>query len=297
MLQWCQYLWHLQGNAIAAAAAESLVADEASAAAKAAAKKAKKQKAKARKQQARSDVTSASPPPASQPAASQPAASQPAASQVPASQPAASEVPASQPSAGASLQTQQDAETTAAVYPTDSTGHRLLPDQQHASLPAQLHCMTVQGSVTHTLPVHVAMDEQEPPSAAAAAGGTPAGNAAAVTASQRDDASFLDQLFCCPITKVLSSSYPSVSIPIPYFSPPSPPHLLLPPHPAVPPCLSPLSALAAISHRILSSMIWACFCAFKICTMPKVSLCSLQHLVTRMSHTHIQPTGIHCIFG
>ena len=207
-----KHLVKLQGNPSVAAAADSLVADEASEAAKAAAKKAKKQKAKARKQQARSDATSASPPP------------------VP-------PLPASDPSpigasTGGSLQRQQDVEPEAALQLSstlDGTGHGVPPEQDTAGLHAQLHSVTVHDSAKHTLPLHAALDEQESTPAAAAAQ-APEGNAAAVDASQGDDATFLDQLFCCPITKVLSPSYylhlyppptlPThslVSLPIPYF--------------------------------------------------------------------------------
>ena len=181
---------NLQGNASAAAAAESLVADEASEAAKAAAKKAKKQKAKTRRQQARSEATSTSPPAASEPSASKPSALG--------------------TSAAGSLQAQQNVEPTAAQHhssPSSSIGHIVPPDQDAVGVQTQLQHMTVHDSVMHTLPVNVALDEQESTSAAAAAaaaaaGGAPAGNAAAVGASQGDVASFLDQLFCCPITKV-----------------------------------------------------------------------------------------------
>ena len=210
-----------------AAAADSLVADEASEAAKAAAKKAKKQKAKARKQQARSDATSASPPAVPPPSASEPSA------------------PGT--SAGGSLQRQQDVEPEAALQLSstlDGTGHGVPPEQDTAGLHAQLHSMTVHDSAKHTLPLHAALDEQEstPAAAAAAAAQAPEGNAAAVDASQGDDATFLDQLFCCPITKVLSPSYylhpyppptlPThslVSLPIPYFIfKPTPPPTLAP---------------------------------------------------------------------
>ena len=231
-----------------AAAADSLVADEASEAAKAAAKKAKKQKAKARKQQARSDATSASPPPASDPSASG-------------------------ASTGGSLQRQQDVEPEAAMQLSSTlhgTGHGVPSEQDTAGLHAQLHSMTVHDSAKHTLPLHAALDEQEStPAPAAAAAQAPEGNAAAVDASQGDDATFLDQLFCCPITKVLSPAYylhphqpptlPThslVSLPVPYF-------ILKPPTPAPP--LLPLSAPAEGTDKFLPSKIM-------MCAMAKVSL-------------------------
>ena len=189
-----EYSASLQGDASAAAAADSLVAEEASVAAKAAAKKAKKQKAKARRQQARSDATSGS---ASTPAASEPSAS-----------------------AEASLHRQQHAVAMATQHqssPSGSTGQAMPPNQDTAGLQAQLQHMTA-----HDSAVHAALDEQVVTSAA---GGSPTGKAATVDASQGDDARFLNQLFCCPITKVLLPSY------YPYLHPPP----TLPTHPPLSP--------------------------------------------------------------
>ena len=52
--------------------------------------------------------------------------------------------------------------------------------------------------------MHTALDDQVP-TPGAAAGGLPAGGATATDASIGADAEFLDQLFCCPITKVLAN--------------------------------------------------------------------------------------------
>lgn len=159
---------HLQGEVPATAAAEQLLAEEADAAAKAAAKRTKKQKAKARKQQALSEATSAS-----------------------------------EPSADLSLHTQQDQAPMATLHqssPSASRGCGLSPDQDIVSLASQVQGMMGHDAAVLTPP---ALDEQLPTSATAADGGH-AGSAAAVDTSQGDDARFLDQLFCCPITQVLS---------------------------------------------------------------------------------------------
>ena len=66
------------------------------------------------------------------------------------------------------------------------------PDQQHR---------TALDSDTHTLPAHTAVDDEKPRSGSEA-GALPAAGATATGASQGADASFLDHLFCCPVTKV-----------------------------------------------------------------------------------------------
>ena len=161
---------HLQGEVTATAVAEELVAEEADEAAKAAARKAKKQKAKARKQQARSDATAAS-----------------------------------ERSAAPSMQSEQDmvqAATLRQGSPSASRGNEALSDQDAADLQTQLQQETAQDSAVHALPDRAVLDEPRSASAAVA-GGSPAGSSAAVNAPQGADASFLDQLFCCPITKVM----------------------------------------------------------------------------------------------
>ena len=148
------------------------MAEEADEAAKTAAKKAKKQKAKARKRQACSDATSSS-----QPAASQSLDSPPLASQ--------------------SL-------TGSSLLQSNSSGSRgddLSPD--HAPNPFQ---PDMQHTAAHESAGHITLDEQVSTSGRPAAG-TPSASAAAAGASPGADARFLDQLFCCPITKVLPSPY------------------------------------------------------------------------------------------
>lgn len=159
----------------ATAAAEQLVAEEADEAAKAAARKAKKQKAKARKQQARSDA-----------------------------------IAASEPTTAPSLQSQQDVEQASPLphsSPSASRGSGSTSDQDAASLQSQLQQNPAQSSAGHTLPVHVALDEPRLASTAVA-GGSSAGSSAAIDAPRGADATFLDQLFCCPITKVTLPTTP-----------------------------------------------------------------------------------------
>ncbi|KAL3163244.1 hypothetical protein ABBQ32_009644 [Trebouxia sp. C0010 RCD-2024] len=157
------------GEVNATAVAEQLVAEEADEAAKAAARKAKKQKAKARKQQARSDAAAAS-----------------------------------EPSAKTSMQSEQDVEHTATVpqsSPSASRGGGSLSDQDTVGPQSQLQHKIAQDSAVYALPDQATLDEPRVASAAVAVG-SPSTGAAAVEASQGADATFLDQLFCCPLTKV-----------------------------------------------------------------------------------------------
>lgn len=168
----------MKGEGSATAAAEQLVAEEAKEAAKAAAKKAKKQKQKAKaRKQAPTDAT-----------------------------------PASEPVPEPSLQSQPDVEPIATPKqgsPSESRSLGLSPDQDIAGQ-SQLQHVTLPGSAVLNIPEDAALNEQA--AALAAAGGSPAGNAgAAVDASCEADAKFLDQLFCCPITKVLLLCIPSTS--------------------------------------------------------------------------------------
>lgn len=159
----------MQGEVNATAVAEQLVAEEADEAAKAAARKAKKQKAKARKQQARSDAAAAS-----------------------------------EPSAKTSMQSEQDVEHTATVpqsSPSASRGGGSLSDQDTVGPQSQLQHKIAQDSAVYALPDQATLDEPRVASAAVAVG-SPSTGAAAVEASQGADATFLDQLFCCPLTKV-----------------------------------------------------------------------------------------------
>ena len=173
-----------QGEGSAGAAAEQLMAEEAREAAKAAAKKAKKQKAKARKQQACSDATSASETLDSQPSESQAAASH---------------LSVSSASAGPSMQTQQDMEPVATRHqnsPPEGRGDDgLSHDQGTDSFQQHRQHRTTSGSAMHS---HRGQNDQ----VSTSAGGLPAGGAKATDASPEADAEFLDQLFCCPITKV-----------------------------------------------------------------------------------------------
>ena len=163
----------MQGEGSAAAVAEQLVAEEAQEAAKAAAKKAKKQKAKARKQQARSDATSASTPSAS---------------------------------AEPRLQTEQHEEPMATLHqlahalPLESRGEGSIPNPDIAGFQSEQRHTAEHASAMHSLLVQTVVDEEEVSNPGAAAGGLPAGNQ--VDSSRDADASFLHQLFCCPITKV-----------------------------------------------------------------------------------------------
>ena len=219
-------------EARAAAAAEELMAEEVYEAAKAAAKKAKKQKAKARKQQARSSATSA--------AASPPAA-------------------ASEVSAGACL---QDVEAMAALHYSSSSGstsHAVPPDQDTAGLQTQLQQLAVHDSAMHALPVRAVLEE-EVATSASAGGGFHAGTAQAYGVAQGGNASFLDQLFCCPITQVLGPSHPTtlpiLHLPVPTHPFPLPQTLLLCP----------------------SQPINICICSYghNVCAMTKMSGLILQ---------------------
>ena len=196
-------------EARAAATAEELVAEEAREAAQAAAKKAKKKKAKTRKQQTRSNATSAS--------ASPPAASEPVVSEL-----SVSEAAVSGALAESSLQAQKDVDPITTLHHislSGSTSHGMPPDQDTAGLQAQLQQLTLHDSAMQTLPVHAVLDE-EVATSAAADGGLPAGGAAAGVTPQGGHASFLDQLFCCPITKVLTPSN-FTTVPTPTFFPPT----------------------------------------------------------------------------
>ena len=169
-------IWHtLQGEGGAAAAAEQLVAEEAQEAAKAAAKKAKKQKAKARKQQARSGATEAA--------------------------------------AAPSLQPQHALDSMATPPQLGSSTKGPAPDKDNAGQQVQLQHRTAQDSAAHPLFAAAAQVEQVS-SSAATPDGLHAGDAAAADASRGADASFLDQLFCCPITKVPSTRPPLECFPI-----------------------------------------------------------------------------------
>ena len=86
--------------------------------------------------------------------------------------------------------------------PSERSSHGLSPDQDTASLQSQLQHMAVNDPAMLTLPVDTVLDEQVSASAAVV-GGLHAGETAAVDASHGADARFLDQLFCCLITKVL----------------------------------------------------------------------------------------------
>lgn len=181
----------MQGEVTATAVAEQLVAEEADEAAKAAARKVKKQKAKARKQQARSDATAAS-----------------------------------EPSAAPSTQSQQDLELTATQpqsSPSESRGGGLLSDQNAVGLQSPLQHTMAQDSDVHAVADQAMLDEPRVTSAAVAVR-SPSTSSAAVEASRGADVTFLDQLFCCPITKVTLPQLPGATPTIP------PPVLLPPPH-------------------------------------------------------------------
>lgn len=182
-----QHNMHLQKEDGATAAAEQLVAEEAQEAAKAAAKKAKKQKAKARKQQARSDPTPAL-------AASPPASMltqhdvEPTTTvhQSSPSPPSVSESPAV-----ANLHTEQSTASFAALHQV--ADELLVEEQGDQSLP---------GTDT-ALQQHALHDEDQMSRPAAAAEGVFSGKGQrAIGAPRAADATFLDRLFCCPITKV-----------------------------------------------------------------------------------------------
>lgn len=169
----------MQGEVAATAVAEQLVAQEADETAKAAARKAKKQKAKARKQQARLVLTA---------------------------QCSMDPTAASEPSAAPSMQSEQGLEQTVTLAhssPAASTGGGSSSDQDAVDLQSQLQHTAAQDTAVHNPLEHVALDELR--SASGAMIGSPAGStsSAAVDASRGADAIFLDQLFCCPITKVI----------------------------------------------------------------------------------------------
>lgn len=80
------------------------------------------------------------------------------------------------------------------------------PTSAGASLQSQLAHV----SAVHTsTPAHVALDEPRPTSDALTDGGLPAVAASALDTSRGADANFLDQLFCCPITKVTCMMLPA----------------------------------------------------------------------------------------
>ena len=181
---------HWQAGDSATATAEQLMAEEADEAAKAAAKKAKKQKAKARKQQACSDATSSSQPAASQPTSPESSDPQPLASQL---------------STESSVQTQQDPGPKASLLqsnPSEGRSEDLSPDQAPDSFQPDPQHIPAHETALDMRPVHITLDEQVS-SSDRPAGGLPAASLAAVDASPGADARFLDQLFSCPISKVI----------------------------------------------------------------------------------------------
>ena len=174
LVPWSPSAYALQGKDSATAAAEELVAEEAQEAAKAAAKKAKKQKqrAKAPNQQRLSGAT-----------------------------------PASEPASITRLQNQLDVEPIASSVqgsPSQSRSLGSSPDQGTAGKHPQLQHVTVQAPAMLTAAEDSAMDVQGSASAAAPCGfgADNAAAEAAVVGSREADAIFLDQLFCCPVTKV-----------------------------------------------------------------------------------------------
>ncbi|KAL3153552.1 hypothetical protein ABBQ38_011880 [Trebouxia sp. C0009 RCD-2024] len=207
------FYFFMLGEGSAAAAAEQLVAEEAQAAAKAAAKKAKKQKARARKQQARSEATSPTEPAA---AASLQArqALDPSATlhQLALSETKRTESTPDQDHAGQQVQLQHDTVQDSAVHTPVSTAlHDCSDSREGASSPdheqkatvqqPQLHHRNPHESTGYTCAVDTAKAELVS-SPAAAGHDMHAVSAALVDASRGADAIFLDQLFCCPITKV-----------------------------------------------------------------------------------------------
>ena len=184
----------LQKEGETTAIAEQLVAEEAQEVAKAAAKKAKKQKAKARKQQARSDATSAS---------------------------------ASSPPGN--MLTQHDLEPTSTLHQSSPSLPSVLESPAVANLPTEqstavLHQVAGELRVEEQgdqsspgvdkagppLQLHGLHDDDEITRPAAAACGLSAGRGQETADTSRGaDATFLDHLLCCPITKVASPSVPS----------------------------------------------------------------------------------------
>ena len=220
---WQENMVHitLQEEGSAAAAAEQLVAEETQEAAKAAAKKAKKEKAKARQQEARSQAPSTTSPSA--------AATAPSLQtqhdldpMTRLHQTDSSEIGGNE-STPAKDSGQQLQEQHPAVQPPVSTAlhhNGFLGSREGGSFPDSDQDATgqqprLQYRTTHEPPgltrvsEDTALEEEVLSSATAAAehddGGydMPATCAAAGHASPGADASFLDQLFCCPITKVL----------------------------------------------------------------------------------------------
>ena len=155
------WMMHLQGQHSAAAAAEQLVAEQASEAAQAAAKKVKKQN----EWKLILQVPSASEPPA-----------------------------------GASMQPQQIVEPIAPLHQRSPSGSKCAGESDTAGLQTQPQHLAVHNSAMRTLPAPTLLDEHVSASDAAADeyfAGNPA-----IDASRGADPTFLDQLFCCPITKV-----------------------------------------------------------------------------------------------
>ena len=107
---------------------------------------------------------------------------------------------AAESSAGASLQAEQDVEPMATLHQSRPPGSTAVsPDEHTAGLQTQLQHVSVHNSDMHTLPAPALLDEEASISGAADA-------LSAIDTSRGADESFLDQLFCCPITKVPSLS-------------------------------------------------------------------------------------------
>lgn len=82
---------------------------------------------------------------------------------------------------------------SAVEHSADQALDSFQPDPQH---------IAAHETAVNMQSVHIALDEQVS-SSDRPADGMPAASPAAVDASPGADARFLDQLFCCPITKVL----------------------------------------------------------------------------------------------
>ena len=169
----------VQGNpgasasAAASAAAEELVADEDREAAKAAAKKVKKQRAKAKKQQARTEAT----------AAAEPAGSIDADSSHSVDNCSPESKSVSPPPSDQHLQlTAALSDVSMSATTFDATVQHAATVMQSHDADAAPHRTTVSGRPLHDLPI---ANAQEAPEA---------------------DADFLQQRFCCPITKVPSTA-------------------------------------------------------------------------------------------
>ena len=165
----------MQGDASAAVMAEELVADEDKEAAKAAAKKAKKQRAKAKKQQAHSEATAAAE--------------------------SAGSIDAQTSHSGAVTSTESTQQGTELAREVSRLS--ISPDRHAESSSTEgaagpdsdsLHASAAHGRDSD--PVPAAQDSDD------AALDARTASARAVDASRHGDAEFLDQLFCCPITKV-----------------------------------------------------------------------------------------------